>query len=492
MNIKLCLLTLLIPLLGISAKEPRVFVHYIQLQNEKDQGVFYTVFAVDGESLSPTKLTNGQWQSTLQIELSFKKDDSIFFSDAMRINSPIAKDSSSLKSTFLHQSRYALPKGKYELKMKLFDVNHPKNFQELTADLLMRVESDSLLISEPIFSKTTSNQETEPIIPVGDYLLPKELNQFQFYYEVYNSSKISSDRLIAKYYLIDKAGKIMSNYAGYQRLEPESINTVSGAMDITQLPRGIYYFHMEVLDSKGKVRDASQTFLYRKSDVIPEVDFSNFQYKSVSHWLTNVKSLDSLHFLVDILYPISNPSARLQQERIIDNGTEEQHKKYLSAFWDENRPANVNSEQAFRSYLDEVEKVDNVYGARVMPGYRTDRGRSYLQYGPPDLIEDRKYEPSMYPYEIWQYNRLSSASSTEQVNRIFVFANTESAGDLYRIIHSNAEGEFFNNRWMLVLNRRVTPQMDIDETGSDFIQNGSRVNSNMIINGASMDRLNRR
>ncbi len=154
--------------------------------------------------------------------------------------------------------------------------------------------------------------------------------------------------------------------------------------------------------------------------------------------------------------------------------------------------ADLTAQQTFGRYVDEVERVDQIYGARVMPGYRTDRGRIYLQYGPPDLVEDRKYEPSMYPYEIWQYNRLSSAASTDQVNRIFVFANTESAGDLYRIIHSNAEGEFFNNRWMLVLNRRVLPQMDIDETGSDFIQHGGRVNSNMIINDASMDRLNRR
>ncbi len=492
MNVQLCLFAFLFPFLGFSAKEPRVFVHYISLQNEKEQGVFYSVFAVDGESLSPSKMSNGMWQTALQIELSFQKNDSVFFSDAMRLKSPLSKDSSSLQSTFLHQSRYALPKGKYTLKMKLFDVNYPKDFQEVTADVFMRVEMDSLLISEPIFSKKSDMQEVEPIIPIGDYLFPKELSQFQFYYEVYNSSKLNSDKLFAKYYLVDKAGKIMNDYAGYQKLDPKSVNTISGVMDISKLPRGIYYFHIEIIDTKGKTRDARQTFLYRKSDIQPEIDFSNFQSKAISHWLSDIHSIDSLKFLVDILYPISNPSARLQQERLLENGTEEQMKKYLSVFWDERRMADLTAQQTFGRYVDEVERVDQIYGARVMPGYRTDRGRIYLQYGPPDLVEDRKYEPSMYPYEIWQYNRLSSAASTDQVNRIFVFANTESAGDLYRIIHSNAEGEFFNNRWMLVLNRRVLPQMDIDETGSDFIQHGGRVNSNMIINDASMDRLNRR
>jgi len=38
--------------------------------------------------------------------------------------------------------------------------------------------------------------------------------------------------------------------------------------------------------------------------------------------------------------------------------------------------------------------------AKVM---KTDRGRVYLKYGPPNIISRKLYEPSSYPYEIWHY-----------------------------------------------------------------------------------------
>jgi GWxTD domain-containing protein len=200
--------------------------------------------------------------------------------------------------------------------------------------------------------------------------------------------------------------------------------------------------------------------------------------------------VDSLTYLLDVLHPLGDALERVTIDNLLDNGTPVQKKRFIAAFWEKYYP--LNTQAAYEDYMKVVQQMNRKYGTRALRGYRTDRGRVYLQYGAPDLVEERKYEPSMYPYEIWQYNRLNSNSSTPQVNRVFIFANLASGGDQYDVIHSNAEGEFFNDRWSIQLNRRVLPQMDIDENGSDVIQHGGRSNSNLIINGGSIDRVNRR
>jgi GWxTD domain-containing protein len=191
-----------------------------------------------------------------------------------------------------------------------------------------------------------------------------------------------------------------------------------------------------------------------------------------------------------MLHPIADALERRQIDQLLENGSDLQRRRFIAGFWSQRYGA--QSAGRFRSYLSAVRSVNDRFDARTTPGYKTDRGRVELQYGRPDLIEDRKYEPSTYPYEIWQYNRLRSESTQNQVNKVFIFANLSSAGDQYELIHSNAFGEVFNPRWSLVLNKRILPGMDIDETGSDIIQHGGRSNSNLIINGGSLDRVNRR
>jgi len=123
-------------------------------------------------------------------------------------------------------------------------------------------------------------------------------------------------------------------------------------------------------------------------------------------------------------------------------------KRYLLNFWIKRSPENPQGE--WERYYKTVKQVDKKYRTPIMPGYKTSRGRVFLQYGPPYLIETSMSERDVrYPYEIWQYDQLESASTTYQVNRVFVFVNYMLGSNDFELTHSDAVGEVYDPSWKL-------------------------------------------
>ena len=129
-------------------------------------------------------------------------------------------------------------------------------------------------------------------------------------------------------------------------------------------------------------------------------------------------------------------------------------------------------------------RVDREYSSRSVPGYATDRGRIFLQYGAPTLTEKRPFETDGYPYEIWQYNTLDVPNAPYQINKIFIFVNYAVAGRNYELLHSDAIGEVYNSRWKIALQKRSYNTEDIDDTGqTGYDKFGSRIYNNIIPGG---------
>jgi GWxTD domain-containing protein len=133
--------------------------------------------------------------------------------------------------------------------------------------------------------------------------------------------------------------------------------------------------------------------------------------------------------------------------------------RFFYSFWEKRDQANPS--QAWNNYKQEVEKVNKSYGTLIERGYETDRGRVYLQYGPPNNINKQDREPSNYPYEIWHYYVLGNQS-----NRKFVFYNPDLVTNDYTLIHSDANGEIYDQRWQMKLQKRSNQSRDLDKEKS--------------------------
>ena len=136
------------------------------------------------------------------------------------------------------------------------------------------------------------------------------------------------------------------------------------------------------------------------------------------------------------------------------------------------------------------------------PGIHSDRGRVYLQYGPPDFVRDEKnyvsanrigegnshatdigeavqgnrpYVPKeMYqgnsqghvyylPYQLWRYNKLD----TDDPNRVFLFWDEHRSG-YYTLLNSNARGEVQDPTWERRLSRQQLGENVLGEVGEQF------------------------
>lgn len=103
--------------------------------------------------------------------------------------------------------------------------------------------------------------------------------------------------------------------------------------------------------------------------------------------------------------------------------TLEQKRKYFYRFWQENYPSPDSSRNPAREeYFRRVRYVNREFN-EGNEGWKTDRGRTYILYGPPNAIE-RSMDEMMRRMEIWSY---------ENIERKFVFLDVNGTGT-FRLI----------------------------------------------------------
>jgi len=84
--------------------------------------------------------------------------------------------------------------------------------------------------------------------------------------------------------------------------------------------------------------------------------------------------------------------------------TYEERKLAFDAFWDARDPTIGTPEnEAKWEFYRRIEYAETHFSQLKREGWRTDRGRIYIEYGPPDELEDVPYAPNALPYQVWHY-----------------------------------------------------------------------------------------
>jgi len=104
--------------------------------------------------------------------------------------------------------------------------------------------------------------------------------------------------------------------------------------------------------------------------------------------------------------------ARVESMRYIASDSEldrlkaaapEDRQEVYSAFWKGRDPVpSTERNEAEQEYFSRVEYSNRHFGS-IVEGWKSDRGRIYIQYGRPDEVEKHPFEIDRYPYEIWYY-----------------------------------------------------------------------------------------
>jgi GWxTD domain-containing protein len=398
-----------------------------------------------------------------------------------------SENDSTLPKNLIDVQRYYLNPGKYKVEVSLSDNNSTdkKVFdfnEEISINYIQKQInlSDIELIDN--FQKTEKNnilsKSGYDLIPFSINYYPENLNKLIFYNEAYGTdSVLGIDKKVAFVYYLESSETLekIDGFFGVSKQKSQKVNVLFSQMDIAQLVSGNYNLVSEIRDEKGIVLAQKKIFIQRRNKQA-KIDLENLGAINAETIFTNKYiNKDTLKEFIACLWPISSDVERNWQETQIKNADVKIMQQYIYAFWKNRNDKNPEGE--WHKYYEQVLYVNKVLSCGKMKGYFTDRGRVYLQYGPPDAQQQVPNEPDTYPYEIWQYYRIKDPQTSQfQTNKRFVFWNKDLDGSCYRLLHSDVRGELRDDRWQMRLKSRnqnnvnfdvETPNMNTYGTGVD-------------------------
>lgn len=443
----------------------KAYLHHTTFFSPSQGPFIETYLSVIGNSVVFTKKGNGKFQSTIEVLISFKQKDSVITDRKYDLLSPEVDDTLGAFPNFIDQQRFTLTNGEYDFEITISDKNNNTgkpftNRQKVSINFPTDQASISDIQLLELYKKSVSqnilSKSGYDLIPYVSNFYPDNFDTITFYAEIYNMDKVfrQGEMFGINYYIesYEKFQKV-SSCSRFSQQAAAKVNVLLSKIPINDLPSGNYNLAIEALDKEDKIV-AVRKFFFQRSNKSTHIQYS--QIATELSFAARMTNKDTLSDYIRSLRPISSESEKMSSENQLKAGDVKLMQQYFYNFWlkrDEKDP-----EKAWLNYALEVLKVNNAFGTRTIRGYDSDRGRVYLQYGPPDVRTESPHEPNAYPYEIWQYYKLK-----DQTNRKFVFCNFDLVSNNYRLIHSDATGEMYDYQWQSRLHERTSPAQNIDQ-----------------------------
>ena len=443
----------------------RAYLSYSTFNTPDNEPYIETYLTVNGKSINYRKLDDGTLQGVIDVQILFKKGDSIVNFAKYDLSSPKVKDTVINNINMLDVQRYALRSGEYILEISLKDKNSNQKAIVSHDKFSIAFPDDSMAFSDIELLSSYNKTEKTGVLEKNGYELtpyvfnyyPQSINKLSFYTELYNSTTVlgESPFLLTYYIRPFEADKMLDSYIIRKRVNPEPVVPILGSFDITELPSGNYLLVFEARNRNNEILSGSETFFQRYN---PGAQFNvtNLLVLNTQNTFVGEISTDTLKTYIEYLSPISTDIERMYAKSMLTSADDDELRKYFLNFWMERDK--LNPEDAWSEYLILVNQVNRSFKSVSQEGYETERGRVYLQYGQPDVLSEQYFEPAAYPYEIWHYHQLK-----DQRDKKFVFYTHDLVTNDFQLIHSNAIGELNNYRWETVIYRRTWDPNSIDD-----------------------------
>lgn len=420
---------------------------------------------------------HGFMQNSVEVLTLIERNGQVVAFGKTTVMGPERTDS--LQVDLLHQEFFSLAPGAYDLTVEALDLNSLDTTKSrylaplVVGDLPAGVSVSDILFAERIVPSTDPARSKfgyEAIPLISDYF-PPTIEKLNVYAEVYGTdTRFGTDSLFLLSYAVEnfETKKVFGPFKRSLREKGRPIVPVMAEFDIAQLPSGNYVLLIEVRDRTGGLVAEREQFFQRNNPVAYSYDLQSLDKLDLEGKFSGAFSnADSLAEHIASLGPIAAPLERkIIADRYKDHDLDLM-KRFFYSFWANRSP---DPEQAWASYHTEVMKVNRLYGCRIQKGYASDRGRVYLQYGPPNTQMDRFNEMDTYPYTIWHYYRAG-----KYTNRRFVFYQPDLISNCMQLLHSEVPGEPQNAQWNQILHSRNTALKNVQVAPVNTI-GGDRTN----------------
>jgi GWxTD domain-containing protein len=159
---------------------------------------------------------------------------------------------------------------------------------------------------------------------------------------------------------------------------------------------------------------------------------------------------------LDSLYAPLGYFMRRDEQGVYPGLTLEGKRDYLRRFWARRNPTpGASDNKAADAYNDRLAYVNTHFresepGGTPTPGWRTDRGRIYLENGPPDITLSARWPAVPLPFTVWKY--------TKEKLRKYCFVDLTLFGN-YVLVYSTDEHELTRPDWPLLLGAEAAQEI---------------------------------
>lgn len=409
-----------------------------------DSLAYVEVFYSLNRGQLPYEKEKDKWET--RADLIFKVRDSqntLIDSTFTKVGVKIPEFKNPSKEHYIFDKfKVLLPEGEYSYKISFCTDADSVCASFSSALEVPRYKEDKLELSDIYFVSKLSNAERKgEFTKAGRNLLPNidkvygyASTVLYFYTEVYNLSLIETDTTSyrayeLKYSVLDSNKDVFREFESERKRGDKENRHFLKGFNIIGFPEGTYYLRAEVTDigSQEKV-SRTEKFVVRKKRDLEGGSDEKFTEKDAQRWRNIISYIATSNEL--------NKYDRLSLQA---------KREFLKDFWakKDTTPQTPKNEYK-RAYLDRWQYVNSQFGSDEsgssrMPGWKTDRGRVYLVYGPPDDIERNEFSVNSRPWIKWYYFDVQGGVH-------FIFSDRPNIG-YPKLMHSTAEGEVKNHDW---------------------------------------------
>ncbi|MFH0883969.1 MAG: GWxTD domain-containing protein [bacterium] len=341
-------------------------------------------------------------------------------------------------------ARFGTPPGQFTICVRVVDlVGH--RYEEVTRDVSVGYYTNVGLQLSDILFASYINQDTPnqveynfrgmTVIPDAESTFGDGREQLHWYLEIYNLLRDRKAYHTVQPVLFDSKGVVKLRPPVITGRNSESDLSVWGEIDLTGIEAGDYRLQMLIVDkASGDSAVASRPLAIKRLEY--REDLVAMERTGLNPDSTSDDNAAREFQAIQYLLPIAQQK---MMRRIVDP---QKQRILLTQIYTALDPDTTTATNEFRQqFLQRLAYVNESFG-RVMgqPGWKRDRGRVYLKYGPPDYIEDHGIEPAKaHAYQIWEYPHLEGGV-------IFVFVDRNDVS-LYSLVHSTKHDELYAPGW---------------------------------------------
>ncbi len=427
-----------------------------------------TYLTIAGNSVRFMPTEDGKFQAAVNIVMIFKQGDEIKAFKKYQLNSPEVKDTTKLNFNFVDQQRFQLANGTYTFEIQLADKNKEVKAVPYTQEVTVDFPADKPSISglelvksyKPTEQASILSKSGHDLVPYVFTFYPEQENELTFYGELYNMDKVmDKDQkfLISCYLETAETGYKLNDFAVVRKEVAKPVNVMLYTIGIRNLASGNYNLVVEARNQNNEIVASNRLYIQRSN---PNITLTLADYTALSTsntFVDKITNLDTLKEYIRSTWPIAGGIENQFIKQYLETSDLKLLQQYFLGFWQQRDP--VNPEKAWLAYNEEVKKVQYNFGTNYKKGYNTDRGRVYLEYGPPNVRSTAYNEPNSYPYEIWHYYSMKN-----QRNKKFVFYSEDMVTSDFTLLHSDAIGEVNYPQWQVFLRNKMNAPLDIQQT----------------------------